>query len=215
MLSPLRVIVPYRLQDITPNNRTSLVAKLEAASSSNPIFGPPYCPCEAVHPWMDSCLLEQLNRWFSVFRWILPIYTALHFIPMLLFKRGVVAKRPLPMLLKAAFGSARSSAFLGTYVLIYQTALCLKVNLHKWLSRESSVPLPWKRTPQWAFDAITGKHTFWISGFLCGLSLFVEDPRRRSELAMYVLPKGLESAWLMARKRGLAFKTGQYGEALV
>ncbi|EIN11011.1 hypothetical protein PUNSTDRAFT_100954 [Punctularia strigosozonata HHB-11173 SS5] len=202
--------------DITPSNRTSLIAKLQAASSPmNPVFGPPYCPCEVVHPWIDSCLLEQLNRWFSVFRWILPIYTALHFIPMLLFKRNVVFKRPIPMLLRAALGSARSSAFLGTFVLIYQTMLCSKANLHKLFSQETSIGLPWKNTPRWVLDAITHRSTYWIGGFLCGLSLFVEESRRRSELAMYVLPKAMESAWLMARKRGLIFKTGQYGEALL
>jgi hypothetical protein len=45
--------------------------------------------------------------------------------------------------------------------------------------------------------------------------LFVEERRRRGELAMYVLPKGLESAWVMARGKGLVCKTGQYGEVIV
>jgi hypothetical protein len=50
---------------------------------------------------------------------------------------------------------------------------------------------------------------------LCSLSLFVEESRRRGELAMYVLPKGLESAWVMARGRGWVFGTGQYGDMIV
>jgi len=50
---------------------------------------------------------------------------------------------------------------------------------------------------------------------LAGLSLFVEEKRRRAELAMYVLPKGLESAWVMARGKGLVFKTGQWGDILL
>jgi hypothetical protein len=52
-------------------------------------------------------------------------------------------------------------------------------------------------------------------GLLTGLSLFVEDKKRRAELAMYVLPKGLESAWIVARGKGLVMKTGAYGEAMV
>ena len=32
---------------------------------------------------------------------------------------------------------------------------------------------------------------------------------------MYVLPKGLESLWVTARGRGLAPRSGKYGEALV
>ena len=43
----------------------------------------------------------------------------------------------------------------------------------------------------------------------------MEDKRRRGELAMYVLPKGLESAWRMARGKGYVFRTGDFGEALV
>jgi hypothetical protein len=35
------------------------------------------------------------------------------------------------------------------------------------------------------------------------LSLFVEEGRRRGELAMYVLPKGLESVWKVATGKGL------------
>ena len=32
---------------------------------------------------------------------------------------------------------------------------------------------------------------------------------------MYVLPKGLESAWVMARGKRLVPRTGQYGEAVL
>lgn len=32
---------------------------------------------------------------------------------------------------------------------------------------------------------------------------------------MYVLPKGLESVWIMARGKGWVFKTGNWGEGLV
>jgi hypothetical protein len=62
---------------------------------------------------------------------------------------------------------------------------------------------------------LVSKSSFWFVGMLAGLSLFVEEKRRRGELAMYVLPKGLESAWVMARGKGLVFKTGQWGEILV
>lgn len=33
------------------------------------------------------------------------------------------------------------------------------------------------------------------------MSLFVEEKRRRGELAMYVLPKGLEALWSTMRRR--------------
>lgn len=172
-----------------------------------PDFGSRFGPCESIHPWEDNCSIEQVNRFFSVFRWIMPVYTALHFIPMLLFKRNIVAKRPAAMLLRAMLGTVRSSAFLGVFVIIYQTVLCSRANGYKLFKMFGM--------PPWMLDLIRSKPTFWLTGFLCGLSLFVEEPRRRTELAMYVLPKGMESAWLMARNRGYVFKTGQYGEAMV
>jgi hypothetical protein len=72
-----------------------------------------------------------------------------------------------------------------------------------------------KLLPQSVVDVLLSKPSFWLGGLLSGLSLFVEEARRRPELAMYVLPKGLESVWVMARGKRLVPKTGQYGEALV
>jgi hypothetical protein len=57
--------------------------------------------------------------------------------------------------------------------------------------------------------------SFWVGGFLSGLSILVEEKRRHGELAMYVLPKGLESAWRSARGRGWVFKTGNHGDSIV
>ena len=72
-----------------------------------------------------------------------------------------------------------------------------------------------KQLPQPMVDFLISKPSFWLGGLLTGLSLFVEEKRRRAELAMYVLPKGLESAWVMARGKGLVFGTGRYGNVLV
>jgi hypothetical protein len=55
----------------------------------------------------------------------------------------------------------------------------------------------------------------WIGGLITGLSLFVEAKHRRGELAMYALPKGLESAWVALRGRGLVLHAGKYGNPLV
>ena len=57
--------------------------------------------------------------------------------------------------------------------------------------------------------------SFWLLGVASGLSLFVEEKRRRGELAMYVLPKGLESIWVMARGKGLVFGTGKWGDVIL
>ncbi|KAF8602661.1 hypothetical protein BDV93DRAFT_557422 [Ceratobasidium sp. AG-I] len=176
----------------TPGNRELLVAELEAATQGN--FGPHFASCAAVHPFLDSCKNVPLDRFLTVSAWMAPIYGALHFIPMLLFKRAEFAKHPLKMLKKSACGTARSSAFLGVFVVIYQTFFCMKHNLYL-SSRLKHFP------PQVRY-ALISRASFWLGGLLSGLSLLVEDKRRRGELAMYVLPRGLESAWGVLRRRG-------------
>lgn len=74
---------------------------------------------------------------------------------------------------------------------------------------------PLAKIPQWVIDLLVSKGSFWLPGFIGGLALFVEEKRRRGELAMYVLPKGLESAWVMARGKGWVFRTGKWGETLL
>ena len=65
------------------------------------------------------------------------------------------------------------------------------------------------------FEIIISKQSYILGGMLCGLSLFVEEKRRREELAMYVLPKSLESAWTMARGKGWVVPFGRLGEPLL
>ena len=75
-----------------------------------------------MHPWIHSCAPIPAERFSYVFKWSLPIYGALHFIPMLLFKRRVVWREPARMLVRAGVGTLRSSTFFGLCVVIYQCA---------------------------------------------------------------------------------------------
>ncbi|KAF8914372.1 hypothetical protein CPB84DRAFT_1811697 [Gymnopilus junonius] len=214
--------------DITPLNKTDLLTlrdnflNLATSTDGIPPYVPCYAPCSAVHPALSSCASVPLDRFFAVFKWMLPIYGALHFIPAVLFKRKAFMQDPGKMLLRATVGSMRSSAFLGVFVIIYQTIFCYKHKLHKVLTllRTGAIPTnlltaPFANIPQWVVDLLASKFSFWLPGLAAGLSLFVEEKRRRPELAMYVLPKGLESAWVMARGKGWVFKTGKWGDTLL
>ena len=81
---------------------------------------PPYGPCAASHPHVASCAFSPIDRFFAVFRWTLPIYGALHFVPMLLFKRAAFVHAPKAMALRAGWGTLRSASFLGVFNVIYQ-----------------------------------------------------------------------------------------------
>jgi len=143
---------------------------------------------------------------------MLPVYGALHFMPLLFFKRAALARAPRRMALRAAWGTARSTAFLSLTVVIYQAWFCGMQNAHRAVSalraREPVVPA-------WLLDAVVSRPAHWVGGVVAGLSLFVEAKHRRGELAMYALPKALESAWVALRGRGLVLHTGKYGNPLV
>ncbi|KAG8860496.1 hypothetical protein FRB96_003750 [Tulasnella sp. 330] len=174
---------------ITPKNRQFLLDQIASAESGKGV--PPFASCSAIHPHYNSCTATGLMRFFEVAKWIAPMYGALHFIPMLVFRRKIFASAPLRMTIKALLGTLRSSAFLGAFVMIYQSFICLLHFAH-------AMPIHGKIADA-IRKLIAGKPMWWIGGFLSGLSLFVEEKKRREELAMYVLPKGLESAFKMVR----------------
>ncbi|EGN94945.1 hypothetical protein SERLA73DRAFT_187212 [Serpula lacrymans var. lacrymans S7.3] len=197
-------------EDLIPANRSVVLDSMQLASAPVPNYGTPYPPCAAVHPWVASCTRVPLPRFLAVFKWAFPIYGALHFVPMILFKRHQFLKNPLHMLTRAGWGTMRSSAFLSTFVAFFQFWFCFKHWLHAVLSTQTIVKIP-----QGVIDFLVSRYSFGLGGFLGALSLFVEEKRRRGELAMYVLPKGLESAWLTARGKGWVFKTGESGVVLL
>ncbi len=171
---------------------------------------PPYGPCAMSHPHISRCLSVPQDRILTVARWTLPIYGALHFVPLLFFKRAAFARAPARMALRAAWGTARSTTFLSVAVVIYQGWFCAMQNAHRALSARGA-----KEVPAWLLEAVTSRPVHWIGGLITGLSLFIEAKHRRGELAMYVLPKGLESAWIALRGRGLVLHTGKCGNPLV
>ncbi|KAG6328872.1 hypothetical protein ID866_10217 [Astraeus odoratus] len=201
--------VVLQREDLIPANHTALLSRKALASGVPPDYGP-YPPCNAIHPWVESCLAVPVPRLLTVFKWAFPIYGALHFLPMLLFKRRAFVSNPISMLGRAGWGTIRSAAFLASFVASFQSWVCLKHYLYDVLSAQKGL-----RIPQSLVDFLVSKYSYALGGFFGALSLFVEERRRRGELAMYVLPKALESAWLTARGKGWVFRTGAAGEALL
>lgn len=87
---------------------------------------------------------------------------------------------------------------------------CFKHYIHALLSSQTKVKIP-----KIILALFGSKYSYALGGLLGGLSLLIEEKRRRGELAMYVLPKGLESAWLTARGKGWVFRTGEFGDMIV
>lgn len=53
-------------------------------------------PCdgnsEVVHPWIDTCSFTLVDRFQATFRWMLPVYAGLHFIPPILLRQKAFRK---------------------------------------------------------------------------------------------------------------------------
>ncbi|KAK0556551.1 hypothetical protein OC846_001121 [Tilletia horrida] len=160
-----------------------------------------YPPCAVVHPWENSHFWSPIDRFVEVTRWILPVYLTLHFVPAMFLRTRKFLKDPLRVFLRSIFGAVRSSSFLGVFVIIFQTYYCAMKDLHEFVKFRPALS---SRVPTWLLNLFVHPATHWVGGFLTAGSLFVDDARRRAELAAYVLPKGLESAWSVARKRSYA-----------
>lgn len=157
-----------------------------------------HVPCSFIHPWESSHVWSPVDRFLEVTRWILPVYMTLHFVPAVFLRMRAFRKDPVRVFLRSLFGSVRSSSFLGMFVIIFQTIFCSCHQLHDRIVNDARLAA---MVPSWAQKFLVSTAMHWWAGFATCLSLFVEHKRRRTELAMYVLPKGMESAWSVARQR--------------
>ena len=67
---------------------------------------------------------------------------------------------------------------------------------------------------QW-INFLVSDRAFWAVGFLSGGAVVVEDKRKREMFNLYLLPRALCGAWIVARRNGLVPRTGGYGDVLV
>ncbi|KAJ3280352.1 hypothetical protein HK104_000738 [Borealophlyctis nickersoniae] len=170
-------------------------AKDRATADFNTFDGVmPAIPCSVLHPNAESCTKYNVALFAKVFWGIAPVYAALNLVPMLLLKAPSVMKSPIPYFRRALLGTARSSTFLSTFVVIYMTGICIVRNV-------LFNPILSKR-----YGLHDHKAIYYILGMLCSSSILIEPKPRRAELAMYVLPKGLQSAWEVLYNRGRMVK---------
>ncbi|KAI8582245.1 hypothetical protein K450DRAFT_228052 [Umbelopsis ramanniana AG] len=146
---------------------------------------PPVLPCECIHPWVDGCNKTAIERFSKVFKSMLPVYGTLHFVPMLLLRTEHLKRDPVKLLSKTTVATMKSGAFLASFVMLYQYQICGHRNLVKA-----------------GLTTFNSKYLYWLAGFICSyISIFFEDKRRRTELALYVLPKALKSFYEICYQR--------------
>ena len=146
-------------------------------------WGDPACcdqvPCIVNHCGTgDSCEYHALTRlvqgWVFAMKMYLPIN-------MLLLLQRKPTTRSAPKAIKEA---ARSSAFLGTFVALFYYGVCL--------ARRRLIP---KAFPNMKPQQLDSGISVSLGCLLCGTSIFIEKPGRRQEMAFFVAPRALATAF--------------------
>jgi hypothetical protein len=136
---------------------------------ANPIFGPVACN-KVIHPGI-SCTHHTFDRLISSFKRCFLMYFPVHLLPTLLFRIQKVFDDPLHFLMTTLKNTLQSSCFLTTFILALWMSVCF-----------------WRNTLQ--ADRLIGPL---MGSFLCGFSIFIEKKSRRMELALYCVPRALNS----------------------
>lgn len=157
--------------------------------SQNPL---PMIGCDILHPMEPFCSRNFGHVFLSTFKKIFPLYVSLTFVPMFVLRLFKLFKDPINQIGRGIFSAARSTAFLATFCAGYQGIICSHHNVAKYGS----------------------KAMWWIAGFITSLSILIERQPRRSELALYTMPRSLDSAWLVLQDHGLV-PTVPYGDVMV
>ncbi|KAF7310918.1 hypothetical protein HMN09_00635100 [Mycena chlorophos] len=146
-------------------------------------------PCEMVHGQVGSslglehsCTANASIRGVQAFFEAIAIYLPVQFLPVLLSRPSALLDPR--RIMQSLLGALRSAMFLSTFLSSFWFSVCFTRTLA--LAR--------------LFPSIS--HDFWdselgciLAGCLvCGSSIWIENGRRRGEMALYVLPKALRAS---------------------
>lgn len=143
-------------------------------------------PCEIVHQGTGpNCHWHAITRFFSSFRSALVANVPIQLLAKIITRR----RMSLPILWAAAQDAIRSSSFLAAFVASMYYSICLaRTILGPKLGTYTGI------TPQrWDSGLAVA-----IAAAVSGMSILIEEKRKRSELAMFVAPKAL--ATLVSRQ---------------
>ncbi|CAO3613074.1 unnamed protein product [Cunninghamella blakesleeana] len=139
-------------------------------------------PCTVVHggnTW--GCEANALIRFTKGFIKVFSLYFTVHFTPHLIFRRDKLVQDPIGSAINILKASARSSAFIATFIALIWYSVCLtRTRIGHQILRVNQTILDDTLAPL-------------IGCMMCGLSLLIENKHRRGEMALYVVPRALFS----------------------
>jgi len=143
-------------------------------------------PCVGLHPQVPhSCTSNAMRVFYDTVAKILPLYSSLTVVPLVVFKNFKLLRAPLRYAAEASWSILRSCFFLGSFTSVYQAVICAHRNATGYGGRES-------------------KFNIFFAGIVCGfISILFERKSRRSELALYVLPRAVDAVLYLLREKRL------------
>jgi len=98
---------------------------------------------------------------------------------MIAMKFGRLVTNPLGRTWSALLSTVQSTLFLSSFIASYMAIICLQRQF------------------------VTKDHRFiyWFAGVISSLSILIEKKSRRAELALYALPRGLDSLYMLLLDR--------------
>ena len=151
------------------------------------VYRAEYVPCHVIHD--HSCEWNAIRKFMLVFNMAYKFYIPIHLLPTLIFKRSRITKEPMRIVKYVVKNVIQSSCFISCYVAIFWYFCCVFRNQRL-------------KTDKWN---VIG------AAFLCSFSILFEPSNRRTELALYMFPRFVESMMLFFEKRGY-FMTVSNGE---
>ncbi|KAL9666310.1 hypothetical protein QQ045_000638 [Rhodiola kirilowii] len=145
---------------------------------------PSIIPCSIIHPDTISCLAQNGKATSETFRKTFPLYFSLTLVPYVVLHLQKFMNAPARTCWNALKGSVHSTTFLSAFVGIFQAVICL----HRKIAVKDH------------------KLVYWIAGGIAGLSVLLEKKAKRSELALYVLPRAVDSLGYILVNRHLVPK---------
>ncbi|KAJ3334979.1 hypothetical protein HDU91_002425, partial [Kappamyces sp. JEL0680] len=131
-------------------------------------------PCFYAHGGMHGCVQHTLHVFRLGVTDALKLYAPLNIIAFLFRLPSLSRKNARRRVENFFLSCSRSSAFLGAFIALIWGSICV--------ARHTFNPLDGPSGPM-------------LGSFLSGFSVLLEHPGRRRQLALYCLPKAVDSFW--------------------
>ncbi|KAF9204866.1 hypothetical protein BGZ59_000818 [Podila verticillata] len=151
-----------------------------------------YQLCALLHPKL-SCTGNATTVAMRSMRRAIKMYAVFYGVMTLLWKREKALEKPKETAYGFVKSTLRSAAMLSLHTLLCCNAMCLTRRIigreHRW--------------------------NYLLNGILGSLAMWIEVPRRRNELILYMAQRALETSWRLFSKRGLVRRIPQWDTALL